>query len=211
MKNIIKYSLVLFILFFSISLFSLDVYLGTGTQLNGGVYFSPVGHVNNLHLSFGFINDLFLHELISVENDLFIGYSFFYYSVTPVDEKHYGFSISNYSYLNVNTGTGLINIFIAPLGLKFGLIVNHPVINDYSNKEVDIIFTPGFSCRLGLNMFLLNKKIIISPIYINVDLLPSIYTSRGEFHLLILFGGGVSIKFKIYNNKIKNENTDENI
>ena len=209
MKNIFKYFLILLILFFSTSLFSLDIYLGAGTQLNGGVYFSPVGHVNNMDLSLGFINDFFLHELISIENDFFIGYSFFYYSVSPIDEKHYGFSLSNYTYLNVNTGTRLFNIFIAPFGIKFGLVINYPAIDGYFNNEVDVIFTPGFSCRLGLNMFLLNKKIIISPIYINVDLLPSIYASRGEFHLLIRFGGGVSIKFKIYNNKIKNENIDE--
>ena len=210
MKKIFKYSLIILLLLFSISIFPLDIYIGTGTQLNGGIYFSPTGHVNNMSLSFSFINDLFLHELISIENDLFIGYSFFYYSVSPVDEKHYGFNISNYTYLNVNTGTRLVNIFIAPMGLKFGLIVNHPVLNGYYNNKTDIIFTPGISCRLGLNMFILNKRIIISPIYINVDLLPSIYTSRGEFHLLIQFGGGVSIKFKIYNNKVNNVIIDDN-
>ena len=81
MKNFLKYFLILFILFFSISIYSLDIYLGTGTQLNGGVYFSPIGHVNNMDLSLGFINDFFLHELISIENDFFISYSFFYYSL----------------------------------------------------------------------------------------------------------------------------------
>lgn len=209
MKNIIKLLFIFLLLFIPISLFSLDVYLGTGTQLNGGIYFSPIGHLNNMSLTFGFINDLFLHKLISIENDFFIGYSFFYYSITPVDEKHYGFSLSNYTYLNINTGTKLINIFIAPFGIKLGLIVNHPVVDNYYNNETDIIITHGFSCRLGLNMFLLNEKIIISPIYINVDLLPSIYASQGEFHFLIRFGGGVSIKFKIYNNKIKNKIIDE--